>query len=512
MFQTLRTLFLLDSVVAIRLHKVSAQTLIAAACICIVLTSFHAVLVAQPYMEGNTQRRFAQMYLAADVQTQLSGGQTTFLGANGERETLAFSPRVTPRLTIGGMHFWGHADFYVTFELPGVGATLPQRVQASTGGQALSAQYALGIETGARLYPWRVEREALRPFVGFSWSSGSFQQTNAVQAGEQGSDGVGPRAEIGRVAVQTGAAYQIGDWILEGGVRWFPAERTVAYPLSRSHSGSNSANVTLPNAALWIMAKYTFETTLPEGMNVEQEAAFDERKRRYAEQARRSSPNGLDSWTVAAGPSAVFTIGSPEITGANSYNATHRPYLNPTQRISVMPDLGVGYYSHLLDAQINLALRPMQSSSTAYGVTQTLNRTALHLEAFKFLFDYQGFVPFVGLAVGSEFIRVRESVRQSVPQSAGDEGVTVTDVQQQQWSAGVVFGWDIRPSATESWLLRTNLRYTPNVRAVLTNPTSLYAASTTTPTNTSAATSAISLPDFEFNFIQVVVFLDRVFK
>jgi hypothetical protein len=432
------------------------------------------VMIAQPYTEGTTRRRFAQMYLGADLQTQLAGGSTTFLGTDGEQVTTAFTPRIAPRLTVGGMHFWGHADFYVTFELPGTSTRAPSSL--NTNNQNFTAQYALGVETGARVYPWRVERDAVRPFVGFSWSSGWFHQTNAVQAGERGSDGSGVRSEVGRVAIQTGAAYQLGDWIIEGGLRWFPAPRTLQYALSRSEF----ADVTLPNAAIWLGAKFTFETTLPDGMDTSAEAAFEERVRRYANKRRAASPRGLDSWTVAAGPSAIFTLGN---AGADSYNASQRPYLAETHRIPVTADVGVGYYSESLDAQFNLAFRPMRSSLSAYGVTQTLDRMALQLEAYKFLFDYHGFVPFVGIAAGREFLRVRETM----------DSQTVTDVQQQNWSAGVVFGWDIRPSGNENWLLRTNLRYTPNVRLNLDK-------------------GAIAVPDFEFNFIQVVLFLDRMFR
>jgi hypothetical protein len=448
--------------------------LVVALCVGISL-SMSTEALSQPYTEGATRRRFAQMYLGADLQTTIGGGQTTFLSTEGKRETSAFAPQVAPRLTIGGMHFWGHADFYVTFQLPGTSSYAPSGL-ANASGEKLWAQYNLGIETGARFYPWRVERDALRPFAGFAWSSGTFQQSNAAEAGELGSDGMGMRAEVGRVALQAGAAYQVGDWIIEGGVRWFPAARTLDYALSRTQF----ADVTLPNTAIWLGTKFTFETTLPNGVDTSSEAAFEGRVRRYADKRRAESPRGLDSWTVAAGPSAIFTVGN---AGANSYNATQRPYLPETQRVSVAADLGVGYYSEALDAQFNLALRPMQSSSSAYGVTQTLDRTALHLEAFKFLFDYQGFVPFLGLAAGREFLRVRETVG----------GETVTDVQQQHWSAGVVFGWDIRPSIYQDWLLRTNLRYTPNVRLNLDR-------------------GAIALADFEFNFIQVVVFLDRIFR
>jgi len=37
--------------------------------------------------------------------------------SDGVKENIDFGSTLMPRLTIGGIHFWGHVDFYVTFPL-----------------------------------------------------------------------------------------------------------------------------------------------------------------------------------------------------------------------------------------------------------------------------------------------------------------------------------------------------------------------------------------------------------
>jgi hypothetical protein len=60
------------------------------------------------------------------------------------------------------------------------------------------------------------------------------------------------------------------------------------------------------------------------------------------------------------------------------------------------------------------------------------------------------------------------------------------DVQRTQWVPGLVVGWDIQPSRTQPIVLRTNLRYAPNLALDLPGGT------------------RGSFSHLEFNFIQVV--------
>ncbi|MEM6262948.1 MAG: hypothetical protein AAGI38_10605 [Bacteroidota bacterium] len=59
---------------------------------------------------------------------------------------------------------------------------------------------------------------------------------------------------------------------------------------------------------------------------------------------------------------------------------------------------------------------------------------------------------------------------------------------------GLTFGWDIRPNRLQSWILRTNLRWFPNLDLEV------------------ADGQVISFDNIEFNFIQLIVYLDRMIK
>jgi hypothetical protein len=92
------------------------------------------------------------------------------------------------------------------------------------------------------------------------------------------------------------------------------------------------------------------------------------------------------------------------------------------------------------------------------------------------------FVPFIGATLGYVSLSYREydNEAQTVSQTGG------------KWLPGVIFCWDIRLTSTNAWLLRTNLRYTPGSRL-------------------SVQGADLILPNFEFNFIQFFLNLNRLF-
>jgi hypothetical protein len=146
-------------------------------------------------------------------------------------------------------------------------------------------------------------------------------------------------------------------------------------------------------------------------------------------------------------------------------------------------DFGLGYYWHRPDLQVNLTWRANQSTQSAYGIAQTFERKALTLEGFKMLFDYHGFVPFIGPAVSYEWLDV--NVR--------DVNGTLEAGKTTGFRPGITIGWDIRPNRLQLWTLRTNLRYFPNLNVNLPNG------------------GLVRMSQLEFNFIQMVIHVDRFF-
>ena len=101
------------------------------------------------------------------------------------------------------------------------------------------------------------------------------------------------------------------------------------------------------------------------------------------------------------------------------------------------------------------------------------------LETYKFLGDYHGFVPYVGPTLAYEDLTFTDT-----------DGNVSRTVQAKKVAIGIIFGWDIRLSRAESWLLRTNLRYTPNLHLM-------------------AEGKKVQFDQLEFNFIQFVWFPGR---
>jgi hypothetical protein len=104
------------------------------------------------------------------------------------------------------------------------------------------------------------------------------------------------------------------------------------------------------------------------------------------------------------------------------------------------------------------------------------------LESFKFLIDYHGFALFAGLNLSYEQFSVHEKEYQNLSTGTFD-GI----------KPGITFGWDIRPNRLQTWYLRTNLRYFPNLFVTMPGGGSVH------------------FEQLEFNFIQLVVFPGRMF-
>src|SRR5690606_26021549 len=124
--------------------------------------------------------------------------------------------------------------------------------------------------------------------------------------------------------------------------------------------------------------------------------------------------------------------------------------------------------------------RRHKQEETAFDYNYSLKKQSVALEAFKFLFDFHGFVPFVGPFTARDYYHLNEK----------DVQRTVTNHKEESWAYGLVFGWDIRLSKTDFFILRTNLRYNPKVDLKQNGLT-------------------YTSKSIEFNFIQLVFYPER---
>lgn len=124
----------------------------------------------------------------------------------------------------------------------------------------------------------------------------------------------------------------------------------------------------------------------------------------------------------------------------------------------------------------------MGDTYQGFGVGHINKRQSLMLEAYKFLFDYHGFLPFAGVTLSNENLGFS-----TIDVKKDKEW---TNYSQTKKALGLIFGWDIRPTRADSWLLRTNLRYAPVKMDV--------------------EDKKVAMDYLEFNFIQFVAFPERM--
>ncbi len=390
---------------------------------------------AQPYMRAKTRHRFAQLTLGTDHKMHLSHRTSTVVWQNNALKSMPLDNSLQSRLIIGGTHFWGHADFYIA--LPVVNYGRPD--------------FYSTVETGFRYIPLRIQHDKLRPFFGLSHLPVIYRQ------------GEGASAIRFRYPLQAGFIFNHGRHLVEfsGG---YVHHNNMDYFIDPSQV----ITVNMPSYSLNLGYKLMLETTV----SGEREWLNGHIGRLTDTLAKQKRLNGF---TLAAGPSASFFL------KPSSYNRNKKPYLDDHKVTNTLLDLGLGYYMHSPDLQVNLAYRSSNSHISAFGASQLAKRRAITLEIYKFFADYHGFCPFIGPAISYEHLVVKES-----------EGAVSENGSFRGFKPGITCGWDIRPNRILSWYLRTNIRYFPNMRVIMPGG------------------GPVPFDQLEVNFIQLVILPERL--
>jgi len=275
--------------------------------------------------------------------------------------------------------------------------------------------------------------------------------------------GIGPELNHTAVPLYTGLTFNSKQHLVELGIMWNYNNKQ-NYHISRT----KAIDITTPPLYASISYKYMLETTKSAEKNWE-----SGQTEKVTNQLAKSKQ--LNSFHVGVGLSSAFWLRE------SSYNENERPYLEKYSA-SIMPEFSLGYYWHQPDLGVALAYRGYSNFTNAYGVNQKLQRKSLVLEATKFLLDYHGFVPFIGPAISYEKISFQESFEKQLTH----------DITENKFGYGVAFGWDIRPNSLQSWILRTNLRWFPNLNLEVEKD------------------KLISFDNIEFNFIQLIIYPGRM--
>ena len=408
---------------------------------CFLLLVFLLCAASLPAQDFKHRYKFAKAYFGLDANFVPGYGGSTFIDAQGDLKTFDRQGFAVPAVNIGATHFWGHADFYVSI------ATVP------LGGkdQPVETKTRFGAFTGLRIYPWKSGVGNVRPYIGYKFSPMRYRQWSLEEGSFQ-------RTSV-RGVLDVGLAYQSkGGYFYLGYNRLFNDEVEVA--ISREESTATS----FPSGFFTLGANWAIETTYNSDIK-----GIDHFNETFDDAPRFG-------WFLSVGPSSAFPLQKSD------YFTGDRAFLDDLAMSNIFLDVAAGFHFLPFDANVALAYRPIVQERSAGNFKQTMRRTSLTLETYKFLGDYHGFVPFIGVGLGYERMRLTET----------DEQVDITDVRQSAVSPILVFGWDIRPARKgDAWLLRTNLRYTPLLEFEYDN-------------------RSISLQQLEFNFIQLVVFPARI--
>ena len=407
-------------------------------------------VLAQEYIrEGKNRLNFAKTYLEL-------GGQysPSFKGAtnraNNSVHSFENSASIVPYINIGGLHFWGHGDFYISIPLSQINFSKND-----------STNFTLNqsVVTGARFLPWAYKDKRLRPFVGASWAVVNFKQENKLNNGQ-------PLFSKNKLIFDAGLLYGNGSFMTRYGVNFYPTNNW-NYPISQT----NFQNIKTPNWSAYFGLVYAFESTRSKNMETE--------NTRLNKFPKTSSPtmNAIKKgdWFIGIGPSTSFLLAKSD------YNTFENPFFNQKPISNTYFDIAVGYQFNKKGIVAALSYRNPTFTNEAFGVKQTIKKNSIVFEAYKYLTDYSGFTPYVGLNIAYDNVNFTE--KSSVKNIA-----TKTNI----LTPGITFGWDILPGKTEQWfVLRTNLRWFPFEKFEVNN-------------------KAISLHKLEYNVIQAVFYPSRL--
>lgn len=404
-------------------------------------------LFSQPYLgkQAKTRHRFAQTVFGLDVQNSL-GGNSAFVNSLGAKESFRLNTQIKPRLYVSGIHFWGHMEFYFAVQL-----YKKQKIQY----RDIYYNFSQSDIFGTKIYPWVVQRNKLRPYLGFSISGLNYSQFNKE-------NGKGLTLVRVKIPILAGLNYCTGPFHFDLGIS-YNYDNKVGYYITENQK----TTLSLPPLMIGITFKKWFETTA----SAEKEYLDGTTEKKYN---KLSAQKKLSSWFFGIGPSSAF------FTKLSLYNEARFAYMEKPNA-AFFPEVSAGYFYEPYRLHFGSAFRHNRSSKSGYDVTQKHMRTSLAFESFKYLFDYHGFNPYLGICSSIEQLRFTHMM----------QGYPTFTQQKTKAGFGVIFGWDICPNKLQWFTLRTNLRYFPNLHLAGSNG------------------NKISFDQLEFNFIQMIFYPTR---
>lgn len=393
--------------------------------------------------EGKNRLNFAKTYFELGTQYNPSFTDKAIVG--NTVNSIKNSASIVPYLNIGGIHFWGKANFYISIPLAQI---------ATHKSDSSNFQLNQSVVTGARFMPWAYKDKRITPYLGASWAVVNFKQNESQ-----------PLFSKNKLLFDAGLMYGKGNFITRLGANFYPSN-SWNYPITKT----NFQAIKTPYWSVNFGLSYAIETT--RSKNMEQENA------RLNQYPLLSKPT-MDAikkgdFFIGFGPSSSF------ILSKSNYNESNFPYFNKKPISNTYWDISVGYQFNKAGIITALSLRNPKFTTEAFGTKQTIKRSSLALEAYKFLTDYSGFTPYLGLNIAYDRFDYSEN------NNSTNFSKTFSRI-----NPGITFGWDILPGKTEQFfVLRTNLRWYPFSKIDINGKT-------------------ISQHQLEYNVIQAVFYPSR---
>ena len=397
---------------------------------------------AQLYLPDKTRHRFAQTHVGVNLLHIPSDGRMVWEGGQ-----IAFPSMAILRLSMGGLHFWGHWDFLSNFTL----APFEQQLDADH-----QFRFNPSGDLIVRYYPWAVKHQAFRPFVGISGNIALL----SLESDQRGTRTDG----FLYLNWRGGLSYAFSNWRMN-------LELASPFQLNPDFyiNQVEAASLQLPRFYLSLGLVRHLDVTLSH------EPAFQSGTI-HALEKRMAKAGALNSISLGIAPSTAFFIQSP------TYNTLKRRHV-AKQKVKFNWDLSLGFLLHQKRLHLGVSYRDYTAGSESYGLDHLIRRTSLAVEGYKFIWNYNGFVPFIGPSISLERWGVAEFEQ---------DAQTIPTRWTRRVSPGIIFGWDIVPSPLDTWALRTNLRYYPFLRI----------------TDLEGKKSRVD--QLEFNFIQFVLYPSRL--
>lgn len=368
-------------------------------------------------------------------------------------QSFEHSASINPYITWGGFHFWGHTEFYVTIPLKHI--SLDKKPETDF-------ELKHFVTTGARLYPWAIKEKKIRPYVGFSWGALNFKQKIKPD------DNQTALSKDFMLNYEAGITYNYKKLAFRLGINYL-SDNEWDYPLSTSQK----TTIKTPKYTAQLGLLYTIEATKNTTKENIKEWNQYPRVAQLSHQAKR-----FGDFFIGVGPSGSYSL------KASDYNKTKFPYLKERLVSKSYYDISAGYQFNKANLFAALSFRNPSYETKGFATTQIIKKNSLALEINKYLMDYTGFAPYIGLNIAYDMINYQENVNGVLREIDFDKNI----------EPGLTFGWDIVPGKTnEAIILRTNLRWYPK-------------------SNFGIDGHNFDFSQLEYNLIQVVFYPTRLLK